>query len=55
MNDYRKCVHCGFNDAGRCTCPPYDRWYACPIENEKEENIKALKEYADEEVLDDDD
>jgi len=24
-----------------------DKWYACPIENIKPENVQALKEYAE--------
>ena len=48
MDKLKKCCRCGFNECGRCTCPPYDKWYACPIESEKPENIKALKEYAEE-------
>lgn len=42
-----KCDKCGFNDERGCTCPHSDKWYACPIENKKPENIKALKEYAE--------
>ena len=44
------CYTCGFWDCERegCTCPHYDRWYACPLENEKPENIKAQQEYAEE-------
>lgn len=42
------CARCGFNDEDYgCTCPSYDKWYACPIESEKPENQQALKEYAD--------
>lgn len=45
--DY-KCYKCGFNDADYgCTCPSQDRWYACPIENQKPENQRELKEYAE--------
>ena len=40
-----KCVGCGFNDEDYgCTCLHSDRWYACPIENTKPENIQALEE-----------
>ena len=41
------CLQCGFfdNDLG-CGCPSEDKWYACPIENVKPENQKALEEYA---------
>lgn len=28
-----------------CTCPHYDKWYDCPIENKKPENTQALQEY----------
>ena len=42
-----KCLKCGFNDSDfGCTCPSYDKWYACPIESEKPENKQALEEYA---------
>ena len=44
----KECIRCGFNDADYgCTCPHCDKWYACPIENKKPENIQALKEYAE--------
>ena len=44
----KECVSCGFNDEDYgCACPSSDMWYACPIENKKPENIKALKEYAE--------
>lgn len=49
MKDLKECVRCGFNVEGLCTCPPYNKWYACPIENKKSENVKVLKEYADNE------
>lgn len=44
----KECNKCGFNniDYG-CTCSSYDKWYACPIENKKPENIQALKEYVE--------
>ena len=43
MNECRKC---GFNDEDYgCTCTHSDKWYACPIENKKPENIQALQEY----------
>jgi len=43
-----ECYSCGFNDEDYgCTCPHSDKWYACPIENTKPENIQALKEYAE--------
>lgn len=35
----KECMSCGFNDE--------DYGRACPIENKKPENIKALKEYAE--------
>lgn len=42
------CRRCGFNNEyGYCECPTQDRWYACPIESKKPENIQALKEYAE--------
>lgn len=41
-------MSCGFNDEDYgCTCSSSDKWYACPIENKKPENINALKEYAE--------
>ena len=41
-----ECRKCGFNDEDYgCICPSYDKWYACPIENKKPENIQTLKEY----------
>jgi hypothetical protein len=44
----KECCICGFNDIDYgCTCPHSDKWYACPIENKKSENIQALKEYAE--------
>ena len=43
----KECANCGFHDDGACVCPPYDKWYACPIENKKPENIQALKEYGE--------
>ena len=44
----KECMSCGFNDEDYgCACPSSDKWYACPIENKKPENIKALKEYAE--------
>lgn len=43
-----ECRKCGFlNEYGYCECSPSDKWYACPIENKKPENIQALKEYAE--------
>lgn len=43
-----ECYTCGFNDTDYgCTCYSSDKWYACPIENKKPENIQALKEYID--------
>ena len=44
----KECANCGFNDEDYgCTCPYSDKWYACPIESEKPENVQALKEYAE--------
>ena len=43
-----ECVTCGFNDEDcGCNCPHYDKWYSCPIENKKPENVKTIKEYAE--------
>ena len=44
------CKGCGFlNEYGYCECPHSDKWYACPIENKKPENIKALEEWGKQE------
>lgn len=44
----KECYKCGFKDEDYgCTCPHSDKWYACPIENKKPENIQALKEDAE--------
>ena len=44
----KECRRCGFNDEDYgCTCPHSDKWYACPIENKKPENIQALKDCED--------
>lgn len=44
----KECRKCDFNDEDYgCTCSYSDKWYACPIENNKPENIQALKEYAE--------
>ena len=41
----KECHNCGFNDEDYgCTCPNSDKWYACPIENKKPENVQALKD-----------
>ena len=44
-----ECYKCGFWDSNyeACTCSPSDRWYACPTESKKPENIQGLKEYAE--------
>lgn len=44
-----ECNRCGFYDSEfeDCTCSSLYKWYACPIESKKPENIKALKEYAE--------
>lgn len=43
-----ECYSCGFNDEDYgCTCSNSDKWYSCPIENKKPENIQVLKEYAE--------
>ena len=46
-NELLRCYSCGFYDCDSesCTCPSSDMWYACPIESEKPENIKAMDEY----------
>jgi hypothetical protein len=43
------CRKCGFwdSDYEACTCPLTDKWYACPIESEKQENKRALELYAE--------
>lgn len=44
----KECINCGFYDENYgCACPSYDMWYACPIESERPENIKAIKDYAE--------
>ena len=43
----KECKDCDFYCDGGCFCPSMDKWYACPIESRKPENIKALKEYAE--------
>ena len=44
----KECKLCGFNNEyGYCECPNSDKWYNCPIESEKPENIKDLEEYAE--------
>lgn len=43
----KECANCGLYDNGTCVCPPYDKWYACPIENKKPENVQALKKWID--------
>jgi len=42
----KECNTCGFmNDYGACECPPYDKWYACPLEPEpKEEDFVTVKQ-----------
>ena len=42
-----ECFGCGFWDSEweACTCSYSDKWYACPIESKKPENIKCLEEY----------
>ena len=44
-----ECYRCGFwnSDYEACECSFSDKWYACPIESKKPENIQALKEYAE--------
>ena len=42
-----ECYNCMLNDEDYgCTCSHSEKWYSCPIENKKPENILALKEYA---------
>lgn len=43
----KECANCGFHENGVCVCPPYNKWYACQIENKKPENVQALKEWVD--------
>ena len=43
----KECANCDFHIEGACACPSYEKWYACPIENKKPENIQALKEYGE--------
>lgn len=40
------CYKCEFYDEDYgCTCSDLNKWYACPIESNKPENIQALDEY----------
>lgn len=40
------CLECGFYDMDfGCICFSSDKWYACPIESCKPENILAMEEY----------
>ena len=49
MSKKDPCKGCDcLNEYGYCTMPPYDKWYACPIESEKPENKKALEEWGKE-------
>jgi len=43
------CYNCGFwnSDYGSRTCPSSDKWYACPVESIKSENVEALKDYVE--------
>jgi hypothetical protein len=35
----QQCLRCDFYDPDcECTCPSYDKWYACPIEAALPEN-----------------
>ena len=52
----KECASCVFHTVGNilmheygghCQCPPQDKWYNCPIEAKKLENIKMLEEYAE--------
>ena len=44
-----ECYSCGFwnSDYGSCTCPSLDKWYACPVESKKPENVEALRDYVE--------
>lgn len=42
----KECKDCDYYSDGACFCSPYDKWYACPIEERKPENQQALREYA---------
>ena len=43
------CIDCGFWDSDQegCLCSDLDKWYACPIEAQKPENQKELREMID--------
>lgn len=42
------CLDCDCYDSDMgCMMPSTHKWYACPIESEKEENKQALQEYAE--------
>lgn len=46
----KECKKCGFlNEYGYCECSDYEKWYQCPLENTKPENIKALEEWGKQE------
>lgn len=48
MKQTNRCFNCGFHDEDYgCTCSDLDKWYACPIESEKPENVQELKDYAE--------
>ena len=50
MKQYKinECLDCDCYDSDMgCTMPSTHKWYACPIESEKEENKQALQEYAE--------
>ena len=44
-----ECYNCEFwnSDYEECTCSSYEKWYACPVESEKSENVEALKDYVE--------
>lgn len=44
----QQCLRCDFYDPDcECTCPSYDKWYACPIEAALPENQEELKNMAE--------
>lgn len=44
----KECANCGFlNEYEACACPHSEKWYDCPIEAKKPENVKKMEEYVE--------
>lgn len=43
----KKCLFCDFYDEDfECVCPPYEKWYACSLEEEcTSEDFLTVEEY----------